>query len=84
MDYITILGLIATTLTTGSSLPQIIQILKTKKTRDLSLPMYAALCSGILLWVAYGFLRGDAVLVIANAVGLALYGSILGFKLRYG
>ena len=83
MDYITIIGIIATTLTTSSSIPQLLQIWKTKKTRDISLPMYATLCAGMSLWLAYGILRKDAILGIANTIGLMLYGSILVLKIKY-
>ena len=41
-----------------------------------------ALALGLGLWVAYGFSRGDAILVLANAVGLALVGGVLGCAIR--
>ena len=34
------------------------------------------------LWMVYGFMRGDVVIIIANGVSLALLGGIIYFKLR--
>jgi len=36
----------------------------------------------VALWVIYGFLKSDVVIIIANAVSLALLMGILFFKLR--
>jgi MtN3 and saliva related transmembrane protein len=44
--------------------------------------MLAILASGIALWVVYGFLKGDMVIIIANAVSLALLFNLLFFKVR--
>ena len=41
----------------------------------------ADLATGIGLWVAYGFLKGDAVIVVANSVSLLL-GNLVVFKVR--
>jgi len=37
---------------------------------------------GIGLWVVYGFLKSDFVIIIANVVSLGLLMGILYFKLR--
>ena len=44
--------------------------------------MFITLSAGIGLWVVYGFLKNDFVIIIANAVSLALLMGILYFKLR--
>jgi MtN3 and saliva related transmembrane protein len=44
--------------------------------------MLLLLATGLGLWLVYGFMRADAVIVIANAVSLALLGGILFFKFR--
>ncbi|WP_426435443.1 SemiSWEET family sugar transporter [Bradyrhizobium genosp. P] len=51
-------------------------------TRDLSLGTLAALTLGLSLWVIYGALRGDWVIVSANVVGTALAAIVLGCKIR--
>ncbi len=82
-DATTVLGLAAATLTTAAFLPQVIKTWRTRQTRDISLGMFLVLCIGICLWLVYGILRGDLPLILANAVTLALAGTILAFKLKY-
>jgi len=41
-----------------------------------------ALTLGLLLWVAYGGLRGDWVIIAANLLGATLSGIVLGCKIR--
>ena len=83
MNLITVIGLLAGTLTTIAFLPQVIKTWKTKSTRDVSLEMFAIFCSGVLLWIIYGVLIKDLPLVLANVVTLSLASIILGFKLKY-
>jgi MtN3 and saliva related transmembrane protein len=44
--------------------------------------MFLILATGIALWVVYGVLQGDAVIILANSVSLVLLSIILFFKLR--
>ena len=44
--------------------------------------MFAILTAGVALWVAYGFLKSDVVIIGANAVSLLFLCGILYFKLR--
>lgn len=80
---INIIGFSAAGLTTFAGLPQIIKIIKNKHTKDISLEMYIMLCTGTLLWLIYGLLKKDIVLISANTVSLTIVGTILGFKLKY-
>jgi len=50
--------------------------------RYLSLNMLMALTLGLALWVVYGAVRGDWVIVSANLVGATLSGIVLGCKIR--
>ena len=84
MDAVTIIGIAAGILTTGSFLPQILKIAATKRTQDLSLIMYIVLCVGVALWVAYGILSNSLPVIIANSVVFALCIYIIIMKLRCG
>jgi MtN3 and saliva related transmembrane protein len=44
--------------------------------------MLIALFSGLALWIVYGLMRSDSVIIIANGIGAALVGTVLIFKLR--
>jgi MtN3 and saliva related transmembrane protein len=79
---IEILGYAAATLTTVSFVPQAIKTLRSGDTAAISLPMYLLFTSGVALWGAYGLVRGDGPLVVANAITLVSAGLILQSKLR--
>jgi len=83
MDTIEIIGLVAALLSTSAFLPQTLKTIKSKNTRDLSLPMYIMLVSGVSLWLVYGILRGSIAIIIANAVTLVLSSIILGMIILY-
>jgi MtN3 and saliva related transmembrane protein len=78
----TTIGVLAAICTTVSYAPQIRKCWKTGQADDLSLRMFLLLADGIALWVVYGFLRGDIVIVIANSISLCLLTVILYFKAR--
>jgi MtN3 and saliva related transmembrane protein len=79
---IELLGYVAAALTTLSFAPQAWLIFRTRDVSGVSLGMYSALVSGIVLWLVYGLLIRSWPLVVANAVTLSLAGSILVMKLR--
>lgn len=84
LNAITILGLIAGTVTTAAFFPQVIKTWRTRSAQDLSLVMFLTLIVGICLWLIYGLLLGDLPLIAANLVTLVAAGVILYFKVRYG
>ena len=81
---ITAIGFAAEALTTLAFLPQAVKSWRSRSTSDVSLGMALLLVTGIVLWLAYGLLRGDLPIIAANAVTLVLAGSILVSKLRFG
>jgi MtN3 and saliva related transmembrane protein len=83
-DWTTLLGLIAAICTTSSFLPQVIKMLKSKKTKDVSLLMYTILTTGLFLWLVYGFILHDLPLILANSISLTLSLCVLLLKLRHG
>jgi MtN3 and saliva related transmembrane protein len=44
--------------------------------------MLIVLTTGLVLWIGYGLLKGDWVIVAANSVGAALSATVLAFKIR--
>ena len=80
---VTILGLVAGTLTTLSFLPQLLKAWKSRSTHDISIGMFSLLAVGIALWIVYGVVTSDLPVVIANSVTLVFVGLILALKLRY-
>jgi MtN3 and saliva related transmembrane protein len=78
----TLVGAAAAFCTTVSYIPQLRKCWATGETGDLSLKMLLLLAAGLSLWMVYGFLRRDIVIIVANGVSLTLLSCILYFKLR--
>jgi MtN3 and saliva related transmembrane protein len=76
------IGVCAAVLTSLSYVPQVRKAWPRGSTKDLSLHMLMVLTTGLLLWIGYGVLKTDWVIVAANSVGAALSASVLIFKLR--
>jgi MtN3 and saliva related transmembrane protein len=81
-DWVTLIGLIAAAGTTVSYVPQLHKCWVTGKAGDLSLKMFCILAFGVAMWVIYGVLKQDAVIILANSISLCLLAGILFFKLR--
>ena len=84
MMLIDAIGTAAAILTTASFVPQAWHTFRTRDVGGISLGMYAVFTVGIALWLVYGLLLQAWPLVVANAVTLALAGTILAMKIRYG
>ena len=82
MTLTTFIGIFAAFCTTASYFPQLKKCWETKSAGDLSLKMFSALAVGIALWVVYGFLQSDWVILLANAVSFCCLMGILYYKLR--
>jgi MtN3 and saliva related transmembrane protein len=83
MDYLLLLGLLAATLTTVAYVPQLLKVIKTRSTHDISLAMYIVVCTGVLLWLIYGILIHNTPIIVANAVTFVIACSVLVMKIRY-
>ena len=80
---VTILGLVAGTLTTLSFLPQLLKAWKSRSTHDISIGMFSMLAVGLLHWLVYGLITADTPVTAANATTLVFVALILALKLRY-
>ena len=76
------IGIGAAVLTSLSYVPQVRKAWPRGSTKDLSLHMLLVLTTGLLLWIGYGLLKSDLVIVAANSVGAALSACVLAFKVR--
>jgi MtN3 and saliva related transmembrane protein len=79
-----IVGSVAATLTTFCWLPQIIKILRDRRTDDISLATTSVLATGVFLWIIYGFALGSMPVIAANIVSFLFVAAIVVLKLRYG
>jgi len=76
------IGACAAALTSLSYIPQVRKAWPRGSTSDLSLRMLVVLTTGLLLWIVYGLVKDDWVIVVANGVGASLSASVLAFKIR--
>ena len=83
MEIIQIIGIAASIGTGISLLPQLIKIIKEKKAENLSMRMMAVLLAGLILWVIYGCLKSDLIIIISNSFSIALNVTIIIFSLKY-
>ena len=83
MDYITIMGLVAATLTVIAFFPQLMKVWKTKSTKDISLGMFSIFCVAVFLWFVYGILIKDTPVTIANFLVFIQAFIIVVFKVKY-
>jgi MtN3 and saliva related transmembrane protein len=83
MDAITILGLLAAALTTVSLFPQLIRVIKTKSTKDISTSMFGLFCVGVFMWFIYGLLTDHVPIILANFFACIQAIVILVYKVKY-
>ncbi len=84
MEFVTLVGLLAGTLTTIAYVPQVLKSWRSGSTSDVSLPMFAIMVSGVTLWLIYGAFVPDIPIMAANGVTLLLAGTILVLKIKNG
>ncbi|MDQ6845133.1 MAG: SemiSWEET transporter [Bacteroidota bacterium] len=83
MDTDRLIGFIAGIFTGISLLPQLIKIIKEKKTENISALMLLILMVGLTLWIIYGFVKNDLPIIITNAFSLIINLIIIFFRFKY-
>ncbi len=83
MDLITILGLVAGTLTTLAFLPQLLKIWQTKSAKDISFNTLIIFNIGIFLWLIYGIYLNALPIILANLFTLIFNMIIVWLKIKY-
>lgn len=83
MTIHTIIGVAASVCTAVSLLPQLVKIARDKKASDISYWMLAILISGLALWVWYGVMGEDYIIIVSNSVSLLINISVLVLNVYY-
>jgi len=79
-----VIGLVAGAFTTFASIPQILQALRTRSMKDVSLLTLCMLAFGVTLWLYYGYAIRSRPVVVWNLVSLCLYLTQVGLKIVTG
>jgi MtN3 and saliva related transmembrane protein len=80
---IDLVGYLAAILTTIAFVPQALTSWRTRDLSGVSLPMYSIFTAGVAMWLAYGVMLGSWPIIIANALTLALSGTVLALKMMH-
>jgi MtN3 and saliva related transmembrane protein len=83
MSFVEILGYSACAVTALTFLPQVIKTWKEKSARNVSLMMFIIAIANEILWIGYGFLREDMVIIVTNVIMLAMASTMIILKLKY-
>lgn len=84
MDWVMLLGSAAAIVTTIAFLPQVVKVIRTRQTKDISLGMYVVISIGLLLWFTYGIITVNYPIIFANGAAFCLSLLVLGYKLKLG
>lgn len=72
-----VLGVAAVIASCAGFVPQLLKVIRSRDAAGVSTRMYMLTCTAFLLWIVYSIGLGAWMLVISNAICLALAGSIL-------
>ncbi|MGP8072938.1 MAG: SemiSWEET family sugar transporter [Thermoplasmata archaeon] len=80
---ITLIGLLAGTMTTGAFVPQVIRVWRLKRADEISLTTFLVLSIGSIFWLTYGLFLSSWPIILANGVTFVLVVTILSLKLKW-
>jgi MtN3 and saliva related transmembrane protein len=76
-------GIAASVLSAVSMAPQLIKILREKDAENVSILTLCVLLTGLSLWIWYGVLIKDPIIIISNAFSVLLNLVVLFSAFRY-
>ena len=79
-----ILGYAAGAVTAFTFMPQVIKTWRDKSARDISLSMFLIAFINEIMWLVYGFMIDNFVIILTNAVMLLMSGIMIALKMKYG
>jgi MtN3 and saliva related transmembrane protein len=83
MSFTEILGYTAGAVTAFTFLPQVIKTWQSKSAKDVSLSMFLIAFANEIMWLAYGILLNNWVIISTNAAILFMSGIMIWLKFKY-
>ncbi|MET0635628.1 MAG: SemiSWEET transporter [Chitinophagaceae bacterium] len=83
MSGVEILGYAAGALTALTFLPQVIKTARDRSAKDISLLMFVIAAVNEIMWIVYGVLLENTVIILTNTAVLVMSLIMIYFKLRY-
>jgi MtN3 and saliva related transmembrane protein len=81
--FIKLLGIAAGILTSVSFVPQLWKTMKLKSADDVSFFMLIVRGTGLALWVVYGGMRDDIVVILTFAFSFVINTAVIVLKIKY-
>jgi len=78
-----ILGYVAGAITTLTFLPQVVKTWKEKSAKDIALMMFVIAASCQALWIIYGVLSNNWVIILTNSIIFIMSLIMIFFKFRF-
>jgi MtN3 and saliva related transmembrane protein len=83
MTGVDILGYSAGAITSLTFLPQVIKTWKVKSAKEISLLMFVIAAVNEVMWIIYGALLDNWVIILTNVIVLSMALTMIFFKLRF-
>lgn len=83
MSFTDILGYTAGAVTTFTFLPQVIKTWKEKSAKNISLLMFIIAVTNEIMWIVYGVLLNNWVIILTNSVLMVMALTMIYFKMTY-
>lgn len=81
--HVEVIGIAAGVCTAISMIPQIVKVIKEKKTEDISLFYLLVLLFGLGLWTYYGILKDDLPIIATNIFSIILNLTMITLNIVY-
>lgn len=83
MSGVDVLGYAACAVTALTFLPQVLKTWKEKSAANVSLMMFLIAFVNEVMWIAFGILRNDMVIIVTNVLMIIMCSIMITLKLRY-
>jgi MtN3 and saliva related transmembrane protein len=84
MNITEIIGYFAALLAALIFLPQMVQTIRSKDTKGLSLPSFILISLSNSMWLSYGLLMMDPAIILSQIFLFPMGITILVYKIKYG
>lgn len=83
MEFADILGYTAGAITAFTFLPQVIKTWTEKSAKNVSLAMFIIAFINEAMWIVYGVLKNNWVIISTNVVMILMCSTMIALKLKY-
>lgn len=83
MELAKVVGYTASAVTVFTFLPQVIKTWKERSAKNVSLMMFVIAIANEVLWIWYGVLVNDLIIILTNIVMMCMASVMIYLKLRY-